>query len=637
MRPQSRLIPIFLVVSLLFPSQPVLSADSRDATEVETLGIVVASHSATLGNGVASDGATLYNGDRLVTGPNGGLSLRSGDAMLYMSGSTQVTLHRTPSRNPVIKKSLIRADVSSGSISFSLSPDQYFLVSAHGALIGPAAPMPTLGEITILDRKAFEIRARRGPLKIVYRDDSEIIPEGKSYRVELDDSTDTTIADPAPRSKRSRPTPQAAAASSCSFSSALQPSPPSAPPPATSNPSKAPTAPNPTNAAAPTDARHHVYGRSMLRLISARCSHLARDLRFLLSRYDRDAVRVNSTSPANFSRAAPESIAARANRAPSAKFSATPAATSAAAAFITTTSRRAPLSPSKIPRIVAAFSAGDPPRIASSGASSTSKSSGTTVYRVTNPRSTSAIIVSPHSEISSSPPAPCTTSARSTPSSASASATRSIASAEKTPITCDCAPAGFVSGPSKLKTVRTPICFRAGLACRVAVCAAGANKNPIFSSRIARPIVVSGKSIRTPSSSSTSADPLRDDAARFPCFATRAPAAEATIAAAVETLNASNPSPPVPHVSTICSGSVSPSANTRAANFRITVANPVSSATSTDRAFIATSSRIICGVSYAPDSSSSITASACARVKTPPRSTNSINAIVIPSASTSKL
>ena len=192
MRPQSRIIPVFLVVSLFFPSQPVLGDDSRDATEVETLGIVVASHSATLGNGIASDGATLYNGDHLVTGPNGGLSLRSGDAMLYMSGSTQVTLHRTPSRNPVIKKSLIRADVTSGSISFSLSPDQYFLVSAHGALIGPAAPMPTVGEITILDRKAFEIRARRGPLKIVYRDDSEIIPEGKSYRVELDDSPENT-------------------------------------------------------------------------------------------------------------------------------------------------------------------------------------------------------------------------------------------------------------------------------------------------------------------------------------------------------------------------------------------------------------------------------------------------------------
>jgi hypothetical protein len=189
MRLQPRLIALFLVVSLLFPSRP---ADSADTTDVETLGIVVASREATLGNGTASDGATLYNGDRLVTAPNGGLSLRSGDAMLYMSGSTQVTLHRTPSDNPVITKSLIRADVTSGSISFSLAPDQYFLVSAHGALIGPAAPMPTLGEIIIIDRRSFEIRARRGPLKIVYRDDSELIPEGKSYRVELDDSPDTS-------------------------------------------------------------------------------------------------------------------------------------------------------------------------------------------------------------------------------------------------------------------------------------------------------------------------------------------------------------------------------------------------------------------------------------------------------------
>ncbi len=202
MRPQSRLTATLLVVSVLFYVTPSHGSDATNTTDVETLGIVVASHSATLGNGIASDGATLYNGDRLVTAPNGGLSLRSGDDMLYMSGSTQVTLHRTQSHNPAINKSLIRADVSSGSISFSLSPDQYFLVSVHGALIGPGAPMPTLGEITMLDRRSFEIRARRGPLKIVYRDDSELIPEGKTYRVVLDDRSDTV----APTSIKTRPT-----------------------------------------------------------------------------------------------------------------------------------------------------------------------------------------------------------------------------------------------------------------------------------------------------------------------------------------------------------------------------------------------------------------------------------------------
>jgi len=32
----------------------------------------------------------------------------------------------------------------------------------------------------------------------------------------------------------------------------------------------------------------------------------------------------------------------------------------------------------------------------------------------------------------------------------------------------DCAPAGLVNGPRRLKAVRVPICLRAAMACRVA-------------------------------------------------------------------------------------------------------------------------------------------------------------------------
>ena len=55
---------------------------------------------------------------------------------------------------------------------------------------------------------------------------------------------------------------------------------------------------------------------------------------------------------------------------------------------------------------------------------------------------------------------------------------------------------------------------------------------------------------RKPSSSRTSALPEADETARLPCFATPAPAAAATRAAAVEMLNVLAPSPPVPAVST---------------------------------------------------------------------------------------
>ena len=53
--------------------------------------------------------------------------------------------------------------------------------------------------------------------------------------------------------------------------------------------------------------------------------------------------------------------------------------------------------------------------------------------------------------------------------------------------------------------------------------------------------------MRTPSASSTSAVPVREDMLRLPCLATGTPQAATTNAAAVETLSVPWPSPPVPH------------------------------------------------------------------------------------------
>ena len=55
----------------------------------------------------------------------------------------------------------------------------------------------------------------------------------------------------------------------------------------------------------------------------------------------------------------------------------------------------------------------------------------------------------------------------------------------------------------------------------------------------------------TPSSASTSAEPLRLVMLRLPCLATGTPAAAATMAAVVLTLNMVEPPPPVPQVSRI--------------------------------------------------------------------------------------
>jgi hypothetical protein len=74
---------------------------------------------------------------------------------------------------------------------------------------------------------------------------------------------------------------------------------------------------------------------------------------------------------------------------------------------------------------------------------------------------------------------------------------------------------------------------------------------------------------RAPSASSTSALPDADETERPMCLATRAPAAAATKAAQVDTLNVCETSPPVPQVSTRWRSSAT---RTGVANSRITCA-----------------------------------------------------------------
>ena len=65
-----------------------------------------------------------------------------------------------------------------------------------------------------------------------------------------------------------------------------------------------------------------------------------------------------------------------------------------------------------------------------------------------------------------------------------------------------------------------------------------------------RPRASGGRSMATPSASSTSAAPLADDAARLPCLTTGTPAAATTTAAIVEMFTVCAWSPPVPTTST---------------------------------------------------------------------------------------
>lgn len=174
-------------------------------TPMDPLGIVTEANDAYLSNSSVSAGSTVYDGDRLSTEVDGTLQLRSsGAAMIYLAGDSRVTLHNIPDGGKGTE-----ADLAKGTLVFSAAQATAMEVRADEASIRPAADAPTVGQITVGGPKKLYVYARRGSLIFSYRDESEVITEGQSYRVVLDPPDDGPAAKPdedrpAPRPSRRR-------------------------------------------------------------------------------------------------------------------------------------------------------------------------------------------------------------------------------------------------------------------------------------------------------------------------------------------------------------------------------------------------------------------------------------------------
>jgi len=140
-------------------------------------------------------------------------------------------------------------------------------------------------------------------------------------------------------------------------------------------------------------------------------------------------------------------------------------ATIAPAALSTTASRTGPFAPPNTERTSAALAFASPPTSSEIWALANPNAAGSKVSRSTVPACTRQMVLVVVVVSSSRPSSPCTTSTldrrvANTPAITSAS------SPHAQPINPARGAAGFVSGPSRLKTVGTPISRRTTEACR---------------------------------------------------------------------------------------------------------------------------------------------------------------------------
>src|SRR5690606_20604609 len=211
--------------------------------------------------------------------------------------------------------------------------------------------------------------------------------------------------------------------------------------------------------------------------------------------------RVVATKASMRARAAPEAMAARACSTPAAMEPATPATYSAAPALSATIRPGRPPA-SEIASSTMAFEASGPStrrlRLADIGMP---KSSGWISYSRTAPSRSSPTSVPAPSETSSMPSRPHTTSARCAPSSCSTRTWMPTRPGWNTPMRMAGAPAGLVSGPRMLNSVRTPISRRTGATTFIAGWSAGAYMKPMPVRAMDSATAAGASSIAAPSAS----------------------------------------------------------------------------------------------------------------------------------------
>jgi hypothetical protein len=159
------------------------------------LGVVVQAERAQLGSNVpASPGTTIFDGDHLTTSMDGVLRVRSGQALMYLGSESGVTLRRTPEG--------AQALLNHGLLIVSTSRAAAISITADGAMLRPTADVPTIAQVRILGPKELYVVAQRGALEFTYNGESDVIPEGASYRVVLDPPGNMPAAQPGPQRTR---------------------------------------------------------------------------------------------------------------------------------------------------------------------------------------------------------------------------------------------------------------------------------------------------------------------------------------------------------------------------------------------------------------------------------------------------
>lgn len=160
-----------------------------------TVGSIAFAEHAQLGVAPAHEGATVFAGDHLATDANGSLRLRFGSAQIYLLGGSAASVEESAGG--------VTASLVQGTVGFA-SAGNALAVRASGVLIRATTAHPTHGQVQRLSANEYLVSSSRGTLEAVVDNEVQLIPEGTTYRMIIQDGPQGPAGPGAKAARRAR-------------------------------------------------------------------------------------------------------------------------------------------------------------------------------------------------------------------------------------------------------------------------------------------------------------------------------------------------------------------------------------------------------------------------------------------------
>jgi hypothetical protein len=148
------------------------------------LGMIIQAEHARLGNSAASRGATVFAGDSFDTDTGGMLRLSIGSGQIYLAASSAATL--------TSNSSLAQVVVNRGSLTLASPASGQLEIETPAGILRGADNQAAAGQVTLVSPREMIVSAYRGNLILDNEGELHTIPEGKAYRIVIDQEQGAT-------------------------------------------------------------------------------------------------------------------------------------------------------------------------------------------------------------------------------------------------------------------------------------------------------------------------------------------------------------------------------------------------------------------------------------------------------------